>query len=191
MINMDSYLNLDLTKADLPFKSADDFVLNSDFHHLVVSGTITRTSKIIDQSIAFFKAFYSILLQHKIIKSDFIRGLSCFDSAKILHGGEDRYVPAVEQLTSYFASHGSITACDKTETISQYRALVVKFRSSQVDRTIDWFNSFLATANYTVDQNIRCSTTLPSVSHQWRKCLFVLWYPFLNSALLKKCFSPA
>ena len=57
----------------------------------------------------------------------------------ILDGGEDRYVPAVEQLTSYFASHGSITASDKTKAVSQYRALVTKFRSSQVDRTVDWF----------------------------------------------------
>ena len=48
-------------------------------------------------------------------------------------------MPAVEQLTSYFASYGSITASDKTKAVSQYRALVVKFRSSQVDRTVDWF----------------------------------------------------
>ena len=33
----DKYLNLDLTQPDLPFKSADDFVLNTDFHQLVVS----------------------------------------------------------------------------------------------------------------------------------------------------------
>ena len=135
----DNYLKLDLTQADLPFKSADDFVLNSDFHRLVTSSKLPRPSKFIDQSIAFYKAFCRILLQHKIVKSDLIRGLSCFDSAMVLDGGEDRYISAIEQLTSHFASHGSITASDKTKAISQYRALVVKFRSSQIDRTVDWF----------------------------------------------------
>ena len=135
----DSYLNLDLTQADLPFKSADDFVLNSDFHRIVTSSKLPRPSKFIDQSIAFYKAFCRILLQHKIVKSDLIRGLTCFDSAMILDGGEDRYVSAIEQLTSHFTSHGSITASDKTKAVSQYRALVVKFRSSQIDLTVDWF----------------------------------------------------
>ena len=82
----DSYLNLDLTQPDLPFKIADDFVLNSDFHQLVMSGKLPRPSKFVDQSYAFYKAFCRILLQHKIVKSDLIRGLSCFDSAMILDG---------------------------------------------------------------------------------------------------------
>ena len=79
------------------------------------------------------------MLQHKTVKSDLIRGLSCFDSGIILDGEEDRYNSAIEQLTSHFTSHGSITASDKSKAISQYMALVVKFRSSQIDWTVDWF----------------------------------------------------
>ena len=78
-----SYLKLDIIQPNLPFKS----VLNSDFHQLVVSSKLPRPSKFIDQSIAFYKAFCRILLQHKIVKSDLIRRLSCFDSAMKLDGG--------------------------------------------------------------------------------------------------------
>ena len=132
-------MNLDLTQADLPLKSSDNFVSNFDFHRLVTSSKLPRPSKFIDQPIAFYKAFFCILLQHKIVKSDLIRGLSCFDAAMVLDGGEDRYVPSKEQLTSHFVSHGNINARDKTKAISQYKVLVVKFRSSQIDRTVNWF----------------------------------------------------
>ena len=57
----DSYLYLDLTQPDLPLKSTDDFVLNTDFNQLVMSSKLPRPSKCIDQSIAFYKAFCRIL----------------------------------------------------------------------------------------------------------------------------------
>ena len=124
----DNYLNLDLTQADLPFKSADYFVLKWDFHQRVTSSKLPRPSKPIDQSIAFYKTACPMLLQHEIAKSDLIRGLSCFGSAMVLDGGEDRYVSVVEQLTTYFVSRGCIIASDKTirQAVSQYRALVAK-----------------------------------------------------------------
>ena len=135
----DSYLKLDLTQPGLPFKSCDEFVLNSDFHELVTSSKLPRPSKFIEQSIAFYKAFCRILLQHKIATSDLIGGLSSFDSVMMLDGEEKNYLPAIEMLTSYFSSHGRITVSDKTKAVSQYRSLVTKFRSGQVCRPDDWF----------------------------------------------------
>ena len=58
-------------------------------------------------------------------------------------GGEERYLRALEQLTSYFVSHCCMTTSDKTKAVSQYRALLAKFHLSQTDRTSYWF-SFLS-----------------------------------------------
>ena len=80
-----------------------------------------------------------MLLQHKIATSDLIRGLSSFVSTLMLDGEERNYLPAIEMLTTYFATHTLITASDKTKAVSQYRSLVTKFRSSQVCSPDDWF----------------------------------------------------
>ena len=115
----DSYLELDLTQPDLPFKSCDEFTLNTDFHDLVTSSKLSRPSNFIEQSIAFYNAFCQILLQHKIATSDLIRGLSSFDSAVMLDGEEKNYLPAIEMLITYFPTHSWITASDKTKAVSQ------------------------------------------------------------------------
>ena len=134
-----SYLKLDLTQPGLTFKSCDEFILNSDFHELVTSSKLPRPSKFIEQSIAFYKAFCRILLQHKIATSDLIRGLSSFDSAMMLDVEEKNYLPSIEMLTTYFTTQSWITVSDKTKAVSQYRSLVTKFLSSQVCRPDDWF----------------------------------------------------
>ena len=135
----DKYLQLDLSQPNLPFKTPDQFVLNSDYHQLVLSSKLPRPSKFIEQSIAFCKAFCRGLLSHPIVKSDLVKGLSCFDSATILDSEEERYIAAVEHLTTYFASKGWLSSADKAKAVSQYRAMVTKFRAGQVDRSRDWF----------------------------------------------------
>ena len=71
----DSYLIIDLDRADLPYKSPSEFILNENFHKLVLASKLPRPGKFVDQSIAFCKAFCKLLLGHEIIKSDLIRGL--------------------------------------------------------------------------------------------------------------------
>ena len=73
------------------------------------------------------------------MKSDLVKGLSCFDSATILDSEEERYIAAVEHLTTYFASKGWLSSADKAKAVSQYRAMVTKFCAGQVDRSGDWF----------------------------------------------------
>ena len=139
----DHFLKLDLSRADLPFKTPDEFVLNADYHRLVVSSKLPRPSKFIEQTIAFCKSFCGILLSHDIIKSDLVRGLASFDSAVILDGTEEHYTSAIEYLSSHFLVKGRITVSDKANAVSQYRAFVTKLRSMRVVDTADWFH-FLA-----------------------------------------------
>ena len=138
--NWEKYLSIDLNQPDLPYKTANEFVLNSDFHRLVTTSKLPRPSKFVEQTISFFKSFCSILLSHEIIKSDLIRGLACFDSAVILHGSEGQYLTAVECLTTHFFSLGWVSPSEKTRAISQYRSLVSKFRESNVGQKDDWFH---------------------------------------------------
>ena len=85
-------------------------MLNSDYHRLVLSSKLPRPSKFIELSIAFCKAFCRGLLSHSIVKSDLVKGLSCFDSATVLDSEEERYIAAVEHLTTYFASKGWLSS---------------------------------------------------------------------------------
>ena len=79
----DNFLRLDMDQPDLPFKTCDEFVLNEDFHRLVMASRLPRPSKFVEQSISFCKAFFKLLLRHEIAKSDLIRGLSAFDPAVV------------------------------------------------------------------------------------------------------------
>ena len=137
--NWEKYLTIDLNLPDLPFKTPDEFVLNADFHRLVTTSKLQRPSKFVEQTILFCKSFCSILLSHKIIKSDLIRGLAFFDSVVILHGSEGQNLKAVECLTTHFVGLGWLNPSEKTRAISQYRSLVSKFRASNVGQQDDWF----------------------------------------------------
>ena len=135
----DNYLTIDLKKTDLPFKTPDEFILNSDFQRLVLSSKLPRPGKFVEQSIAFYKTFCGILLSHKNVTSGLIRGLSCFDSAVILEATEENYSSCIELLTTHFVEKGWISSSEKTTSVSQYRSLVAKFGSSEVTATDDWF----------------------------------------------------
>ena len=161
----DSYLKLDLSQSNLPFKRHGEFIVNSDFYKLVTSCKLPRPSKIIEQSIASYKVFCRILLQHKIVKSDLIRGVSSFDSAVMLDGEERLYLPAIELLTTYFASHCWITESDKTKSVSQYMSLVTNFSSCQIGRPDDW-STFLS-SHY----ELHCRTELHQVFKYSCLCL--------------------
>ena len=121
----DSYLCLDLDRTDLPFKTAAEFVLNVDYHNLVITSKLPRPSKFIDQSIAFCKPFCKILLQHELVSSDLIRGLSSFDFAVMIDGPERHYISSVEKLTTCFVKLGWLSPSDKVKCVSQYRSLVL------------------------------------------------------------------
>ena len=133
------YLTIDLSRTDLPFKTADEFILNEDYHKLVTTSKLPRPSKFIEQTISFCKSFCGFLLSHEIVKSTLIRGLACFDSAVILHGTEDQYITAVESLTSHYVGIGWMSSSEKTKAISQYRSFVTKFRACGVTFPEDWF----------------------------------------------------
>ena len=133
------YLSLNLNRTDLPFKIADQFILNEDYHLLVTTSKLPRPGKFVEQTISFCISFCAILLSHEINKSSLVCGLACFDSAVILHGTEDQYVVAVENLTSHFVSVGWSTSSEKTKTISRYRSFVTKLRAFEVPQPEDWF----------------------------------------------------
>ena len=102
----DAYLKIDLTSPDLPFKTPAEFVLQPDYHALIVSSHLPRPGKFVEQSqsLSFCKSFCAALLAHEIVKSELIRGLSAFDHAVMLDGPEKNYLSAIENLTSHFSS---------------------------------------------------------------------------------------
>ena len=139
----DNFLHLNLDEAELPFKTASEFILNEDFHKLVMASKLPRPSKFVDQSISFVKAFCRQLLSHSIVKSDLIRGLSAFDPSVVFEGSEEHYTSAIGKLSTHFANTGWITASDKVKISSQYRSFVVKVRTNPNPQYDDWIH-FLA-----------------------------------------------
>ena len=136
----DNFLQLDLTQDSLPFKTADEYVLNEDFYRLVSASKLPRPSKFVNQSICFSKTFCKSLMGHENIKSKLMRGLSAFDPAVMLDGTEANYTVAIEDLSSHFASIGLISSSDRVKMVSQYRALVTKFRSGTGLEYDDWIH---------------------------------------------------
>ena len=134
----DSYLKIDLTPTDLPFKTPADFVLNPDYHHLISTSRLPCPSKFVEQSMAFCKSFCGVLLSHSILKSPLIRVLSCFYNAVMLDGPERHYIAAIEDLMSHFVSSSLITPGDETKCVSQYRSFVTKLRTVNDVPRGDW-----------------------------------------------------
>ena len=128
----DTFLQLDLNRSDLPFKTTDEYVLNEDFHKLVMASKLSRPSKFVEQSICFNKTLCKQLLEHKNVKSKLVRGLSAFDPAVIFEGPEANYAIAIEKLSSHFVTVGLLTSSDKVKIISQYRSFVTKLRAEPV-----------------------------------------------------------
>ena len=134
----DHYLQLDLSQQDLPFKTPDEYILNEDFHKLVLASKLPRPGKFVDQSICFSKTYCKQLLGHELLKSKLIRGLSAFDPAVILDGPEANYIVAIEKLSGHFVSTGLVTSSDKAKIVSQYRSFVTKLRVENVPEYEDW-----------------------------------------------------
>ena len=127
----DGFLHLDLNQSPLTFKASNEYVLNEDFHRLVVASKLPRPNKFVDPSITFSKTLCKQLLDHEIVKAGLVRGLSAFDPAVIFDGPKKHYITAIEKLSSHFAYIKLITS-DKTKVISQYRSFVIKLRSESV-----------------------------------------------------------
>ena len=53
------YLTIDLSRTDLPFETADEFILNEDYHRLVTTSKLPRPRKFIEQTMSFCKSFFA------------------------------------------------------------------------------------------------------------------------------------
>ena len=134
----DKFLYLELEQPGLPFKTASEFVLNEDFHNLVLANKFPRPSKFVEQSIDFCKTFCKVLLEHEIINSNLARGLFSFDYVMMVEGPEDNYIIAVEKLSSCFVATGWISPSNKVKADSQYRSFVTFLRASAVAYNDEW-----------------------------------------------------
>ena len=140
----DRYISLDFTDPALPFKSPDEFILNEDFHKLVLASKLPRPSKFVEQSISFCKAFCKDLLDHELVQSNLARGMAAFDLAVMVEGPETNYVSAIEKLSTHFVSTGWLSPSEKVKVVSQYRAFVTLLRASPLPEVNDLVQ-FLAT----------------------------------------------
>ena len=84
----DRYLSLDFTDSALPLKSPDEFILNEDFHKLVLASKLPLPSKFVEQSVSFCKAFCKDLLAHELVQSNFARGMAALDLSVMVEGPE-------------------------------------------------------------------------------------------------------
>ena len=134
----DSLLNLNLDSTELPFKTADDFVLSEDFHQLVSASKLPRPCRFIDQSICFCKTYCKQLMAHDLVKSELARRISAFDSPVVLESPDEVYVSAIETLSGHFVSTGLFTSSDKVKIVRQYRSFVTKLRGGPIPDYDDW-----------------------------------------------------
>ena len=131
-----SWIDLDL--ASLPFKSPNEFVLNENYHRLVLFSKLPRPSKIIEKSISFCKSFCTQLMTRDIIKSDLLKGLSVSEFLVVLESPEEVYITAIEKLFSYFLATGLFSSNDKVRAVSQYRSFVSMLRAGPIPGYDDW-----------------------------------------------------
>ena len=146
----DHYLSVDLTSSDLPFKSVTDFLKNKDLADLVKQSDLPTPTHFVEQSLSFYKSLCTLLLKHNVRRSKFVRGMSNFDVAVILHWREEDYNEELEQLCDFFVQRDWISDTVKPLVLSEYRSFVEKFRSVEPDYDTDWvtfslfFLSFIA-----------------------------------------------
>ena len=133
----DKFLNLDMDDTNLKFKGRAEFLQNKDFSTLVSQSRVPTPSKFVDQCITFYQSFCRILLNHDVLRSDLVRGLSCFDPAVLLDSPEKHYRDCIERLVSYFAECGWLPTTSKDLVVSQYRSFVSKIRKEKVNPD-DW-----------------------------------------------------
>ena len=156
--------------ATLPFKTASEFILNEVFHLLVIASKLPRPNKNLEQSISFCKAFCKDLLNHEVVKSDLVRGLSSFDTAVIYDGMEEHYTSAIDKLTRHFTSI-------EDKALNQYQSFVTKLRSNSPPVSVDWTHYLVimqcnAGRSYSRCSNVRACVFLRfSLYHQSSKSL--------------------
>ena len=188
----DGYLRLDLDKPDLPCKTASEFVLNVDFHNLVIASKLPRPIKFIAQSIAFCKSLGKISLNHELVSTDLIRELSSFDIAVIIDGPERHYINAVEKLTLYFVDSGWIFPSDKVKCVSQYRSFTTKLRVDSITKATIGYNSLPRIMKCKSDPIcFICSATHVSAYSHLLAELIVLRCQFLTYHLTERFFNRA
>ena len=128
----DQYLTIDLRRTDLPFKTPNENVLKTDFHRLVLSNKLRRPGN----------TFCGILLKYKVVTSDLLRGLSCFDSADSLEAKQEKYISGVERLTTHFVQNGWNSSSDKTtnrKPVSISRGQILMLRGDSDGRLAPLF----------------------------------------------------
>ena len=152
----DRYLSIDLS-SDLPFKSVTDFLRNKDFADLVNKSDLPTPTHFVEQALCFYKKLCTLLLKHSIRKSKFIRGMSVFDEAVILHGREEDDQEESDQLCDFLIQRDWISSSNKPLILSEYRSFVEKFRSCEVQYDTDWV-TFMS--GY---YELKCRTNLFSV----------------------------
>ena len=136
----DNFLQLDLSQANLPFKTPDEYVLNEGFHRLVAASKLPPPSKFVEQSFCFSKTFCKLIMEHENVKSKLMRSLSAFDPEVMLYESEAEHTVAIESLSSHFVSAGLVSSSDKVKAVSQYRAFVTKLRLEPALEYQDWIH---------------------------------------------------
>ena len=134
----DHYLSIDLNSTNVPFKSVTGFLKNTDFADLVKQSNLSTPTHFVEQSLSFYKNLCTLLLKHSIHKSKFVRGISVFDEAVILHGQEEDYNGELEQLCDFLVQRDWIPNTVMPLVLSEYRSFVEKFRAVEPHYDTDW-----------------------------------------------------
>ena len=98
----DSYLTLDLTVDNLPYKSVEEFLQDRDFSDLVDRSKISTPRRFVGQAISFYRCFIKSLFTSELGSSSLARGLSLFDEAVIRDDIGAHYSDSIQLLCGYF-----------------------------------------------------------------------------------------
>ena len=100
----DSYMTLDLSDDNLPYKTVDEFLLDRDFSDLIDRSKISTPRRFVSQTISFYRCFIRSPLTNELATSPLARGLSSFDEAVIRDGAEAHYSDSIQLLCGYLSS---------------------------------------------------------------------------------------
>ena len=138
----DSYMTLDLSDDNLPYKTVDEFLLDRDFSDLIDRSKISTPRRFVSQAISFYRCFIRSLLTSELATSPLARGLSSFDEAVIRDGAEAHYSDSIQLLCGCFVQQKWIAPHLKPVIVSEYCSLVTKFRSDKFFSNKEWISSF-------------------------------------------------
>ena len=142
--NWDHYLSLNFEDPEVVFVSKEDFMKGSPLQRVLQRCQISTPSRFLEITQKFFVSLCNSLLGNKVLKSDFLRGLSSFDFNVLLSSPSEVYLKSFDRLVDHFIYLGHISCSDRGVLVSEYRSYVCHLRSINPAEPADPITFFMS-----------------------------------------------